>query len=238
MRPFRSILLLLAAAALAAATSMAQEDDAQPSLGDVARQARLQKQKQAQAETKDQAASPSLNNAQANSAQGTDSSAKTSKAAGGITPNDAVSKTAAGKDVSAKDTLAKGSKKVITNDEIPEHVGPTSTLPQHPRIPVTPEQPVPEYADGKVPPQYWKNQIQALKQAISDLESQIQDVSDSIRYAGSNCVSNCAQVNAEQQQRQQQVEMMTSQLEQQQKNLENMQETARKQGYGSSVYDP
>jgi hypothetical protein len=32
--------------------------------------------------------------------------------------------------------------------------------------------------------------------------------------------------------------MMTSQLAQQQQSLETMQETARKQGYGSSVYDP
>jgi len=34
------------------------------------------------------------------------------------------------------------------------------------------------------------------------------------------------------------VEILKSQLEQQQKRLEEMQEEARHQGYGSAVYDP
>jgi hypothetical protein len=46
------------------------------------------------------------------------------------------------------------------------------------------------------------------------------------------------QWNERQQQKQQQVEVMKSQLEDQQKKLEDMQDSARQQGYGSSVYDP
>jgi predicted ribosome quality control (RQC) complex YloA/Tae2 family protein len=39
-------------------------------------------------------------------------------------------------------------------------------------------------------------------------------------------------------QKENRVEVMKAQLEEQQKRLEDMQEAARKQGYGNSVYDP
>lgn len=223
----RALVFLLSALALVGVLANAQDDNS-PSLGDVARQARLKKQKEAQ---------PSAN-AQTQDGASTTAPAKDSQPAQG-TNSTAASKPASGKDASSTDTLlVKGSKKVITNEELPEHVGPTSTLPQHPRNANIPDQPVQDYAAGKVPAQYWKSQIRALKDAISNLESQIQDVTDSIRYAGGNCVLNCAQWNEQQQQKEQQVKMMTSQLAQQQQSLETMQETARKQGYGSSVYDP
>ena len=41
-----------------------------------------------------------------------------------------------------------------------------------------------------------------------------------------------------QQQKQQEVDTMKAQCEEQQKALEEMQEAARKEGFGSSVYDP
>ena len=224
----RALVFLLSALALVGVLANAQADDS-PSLGDVARQARLKKQKDAQPNA----------NAQTQDEASTTAPAKDSQLAQGTNSNVAASKPASGKDASSTDTLlVKGSKKVITNEELPEHVGPTSTLPQHPRNANIPDQPVQDYAAGKVPAQYWKTQIRALKDAISNLESQIQDVTDSIRYAGGNCVSNCVQWNEQQQQKEQQVKMMTSQLAQQQQSLETMQETARKQGYGSSVYDP
>jgi hypothetical protein len=63
-------------------------------------------------------------------------------------------------------------------------------------------------------------------------------LNDSIQYASGNCVSNCVQWNERQKQKQDQVESMKGQLEEQQKHLEELQDEARKQGYGSSVYDP
>ena len=66
----------------------------------------------------------------------------------------------------------------------------------------------------------------------------IESVSDSIHYAGANCVANCESWNEHQKQKQDQVEAMKSQLADQQKKLEDMQESARKQGFGSSVYEP
>jgi hypothetical protein len=86
--------------------------------------------------------------------------------------------------------------------------------------------------------EHWKAQIQSQKEAISSLESQIKELSDSIHYAGANCVANCEKWNEHQQRKQEQVDAMKSQLEEQKHRLEDMQEEARKQGFGSSVYDP
>jgi hypothetical protein len=84
----------------------------------------------------------------------------------------------------------------------------------------------------------WKSQILGQKNAIASLQHEITGVSNSIHFAGGNCVANCEKWNEHQQQNQQEVETMKAQLEEMQKRLEEMQDTARKQGYGSAVYDP
>jgi hypothetical protein len=216
MRKLRRFLLLFAAGAFVFVLAARGQDDA-PSLGDVARQARAQKQKDAQ--TKD---------AQSKDAPATDAQSK-----------DAEGKDAQGKDKDAagKDASSPKTPHVVTNDEIPEHVGPTRTLAPGSQNPVvTYSQPV--YSERKAPADYWKSRILALKNDIASLKSDIDDLSASIRYAGGNCVSGCVQWNERQQQKQDQVEAMKAQLEEQEKRLEDMQEACRKQGYGSSVYDP
>jgi len=100
------------------------------------------------------------------------------------------------------------------------------------------EDPKSDKGDRDAQAESWKSQISAAKTAIAALEEEIKSTGDSIQFAGANCVANCAQWNEHQQQKQQEVETMKSQLEQQKKQLEEMQETARKQGFGSSVYDP
>lgn len=228
MRKLRQFLLLLSAGAFVFALAAYGQDDA-PSLGDVARQSRLQKQ-QKDAQAKDAQSKDTQNkdeqnkdvpatSAQGNDAQGTDVQAK------------------ADKDATSKDSQSRKVPHVITNDEIPEHVGPTGTFGQASRNPnVIYQQPT--YREGKLPAEYWKSQVQELKNYIANLKSNIDSLSASIQYAGGNCVSGCVQWNERQKQKQDQVDAMKLQLEQQQKRLEDMQEAARKQGYGSSVYDP
>jgi hypothetical protein len=201
MPRIRGILATFAAGAFLCAVA-AHGQEAQPSLGDAARQARLQKQQ------KD--AQPT--------ASAKDTQGKTMPAP------------------QPKDAETPKTKKVITNDEIPEHIGPTRTLPpaQTPGV----NYPQPNYGGGNPPAEYWKSQIQAQKNYITSLQSQIASLSNSIQYAGGNCVSNCVQWNERQQQRQQQMEAMKDQLEALQKSLEELQDMARKQGFGSSVYDP
>jgi hypothetical protein len=185
------------------------------SLGDAARQARLQKQQKDAEANRDATANPPSKDAEDKDAPARDLHPKVAQ---------------------SKDAQPPKAKKVVTNDEIPEHIGPTRTLPNS-QTPA-PTYPQPNYGDGKLPADYLKNQIQAQKDSISYLQSEITSLADALKNGGGNCISNCVQSNMRQQQREQQLEMMKNQLVQQQKNLEEVQEMARKQGFGSSVYDP
>jgi hypothetical protein len=93
-------------------------------------------------------------------------------------------------------------------------------------------------ASAKVPAEQWKSRILAQKNVVSTLENNIQKESDSIQFAPPNCVSGCLQWNERQKQKQADVERMQSELKEQQKKLDEMQDTARQQGYGNSVSDP
>lgn len=122
---------------------------------------------------------------------------------------------------------------VYTNDEIPEHTGPD--LPSGPQAHsnVSPT----NYKGGKQPAEFWKTQILQLKHSIASLQKQIEAIESSIHFAGGNYEHHVL-YNNRQRQKEQQVENLKSQVEQQQKRLEDMQEEARHQGYSSAVYDP
>lgn len=145
-----------------------------------------------------------------------------------------------GKDPQTKAAAGAKTAKVVTNDEIPAHIVPVV----HPAgsgeasAGHAESYGQPSSSGAKLPAEQWKTQILSLKNAIAALQSDIARLNDSIHFAPANCVANCVQWNERQQQKQQQVEVMKSQLEDQQKKLEDMQDTARQQGYGSSVYDP
>lgn len=190
------------------------------SLGDVARQARQQKQQK---------------DGQSKDSQPKGAQSPTNNAAQTKTP---ASDTLA-KDPASNPQIAKTAKHVITNDEIPEHIGPTSTRPPGDN---NYSNPVAYYPQQLTPAQgaaeQWKAQIQSMKGYIANMQAQIAQTEESIHYAGGNCISNCVQWNERQKQKQDQVEMMKQQVAEQQKRLEDMQEMARRQGFGSSVYDP
>jgi len=128
--------------------------------------------------------------------------------------------------------------KVITNEEIPEH----SEADAQPSTQddVRQESVPSSSASGgaKIPAEQWKSRIEAQKNAVASLQSSIDRLNDSIRFAPGNCVSGCVQWNERQKEKQQEVERGQAQLAEQKKRLEDMQESARRQGYGSSVYDP
>ncbi|HZW91740.1 MAG TPA: hypothetical protein VFF64_02100 [Candidatus Eremiobacteraceae bacterium] len=124
--------------------------------------------------------------------------------------------------------------KVITNEEIPEHA---ASVPEAASDSGTATA---APADGTKPAaeEDVKSQIQAQKGEILSLQKQIDEMSDSIKFAPANCVSGCEQWNERQKGKQQQVERMQAQVDELKKHLEEMQESARKQGLGSSVYEP
>ena len=133
---------------------------------------------------------------------------------------------------SAEAKAAKASK-VITNEQIPEHAS---------YAPETHDdgEPSPFPSNGmKQPPEHLKAQIQAQKSQIASLQRQMDQMNESIRFAPvANCVGRCVQWNERQREKQQQAERMQAQLQEEKKRLEEMQDSARKQGYGNSVYDP
>jgi hypothetical protein len=138
------------------------------------------------------------------------------------------SKTAQGKDAKAS--------KVITNEEIPEHAGP-ATPPAAGSQASQSSMPAPSNG-AKQPAEHVKSQILAQKNQIATLQSQVDELNESIRFAPANCVENCVGWNERQREKQQRAERMQAQLEEEKRRLEDMQDSARKQGYGSSVYDP
>lgn len=130
---------------------------------------------------------------------------------------------------------AKSPKKVVTNEDIPEQEG--STLPS----PSRPDSAVPSYTPGtgtrKLSAEQWKTLIQAQKNALTSQQRQIDRLSEALRYH-EICLADCAQSNERQSAKEAQLESMKAKLEQRQKMLEELQEAARKQGFGSAVYDP
>jgi hypothetical protein len=148
------------------------------------------------------------------------------------------SQTANAKDAAVAKPAQGATNHVITNEELPAHSAAVAATPKSSNTSTEPQanETAGEKRDGAAA--QWKSQIQSQKDAVGSLQQQIASVSESIHYAGGNCVQNCAQWNERQQQKQQEVDTMKAQLEEQQKKLEDMQESARRQGFGSQVYDP
>lgn len=121
---------------------------------------------------------------------------------------------------------------VVTNDEIPEHEQDTRNNSQSDATDAIEKGNVP-----KRPAEYWKTQILRTKSSIVSLQGNIDRLSNAIHFAGGNYDTHVLW-NERQREKQRQLENMKSQLDKLQKRLEDLQEAARRQGYGSSVWDP
>lgn len=137
---------------------------------------------------------------------------------------------------SESDSPATKISRVITNDEIPEHVesSETSGRTAHAQGVAKPSK---GYGSQKLTAEQWTAQILAQKNAIASLQREIATVTASIHFP-EHCLRNCVQRNERQIQKENRVDEMKAQLEEQQKRLEELQESARKQGFGNSVYEP
>jgi hypothetical protein len=127
-------------------------------------------------------------------------------------------------------------RKVLTNEDLPERVEPESSTSvstdEHEPTPAAPA------SNDTHAAEQWKAKIETQRNSIASLQSQIDKLNSSIHFAGPNCVANCVQYNEGQIRKQDEVERTQKQLDQQKKQLEDMQESARKAGLGSSVYEP
>ena len=122
--------------------------------------------------------------------------------------------------------------KVITNEDLPEHQAADDSEETNHN-----HEPVPHHTTSKSAEQ-WKQQIEAQKQTIEMLQRQMDRLSSTIHYVEANRYYNGAQHNLRQEQKEAEVGRMQDQMELQKKRLDEMQEAARKDGFGNAVYEP
>jgi hypothetical protein len=131
---------------------------------------------------------------------------------------------------------ANATRKVVTNEDLPEQSESASSTSvssdEHEASPAAPAS-----NDGPAAKR-WKAKIETQKNSVASLQNQIDKLNDSIHFARGNCVANCLQHNERQIQKQDEVERMQKQLDERKHQLEDTQESARKAGLGSSVYEP
>lgn len=145
---------------------------------------------------------------------------------------DATAKSPASTTATAKPT------KVITNEDLPE--GGSSSIPSPTSAPQAQNSAEPASHSDVVnaTAEHMKSQIQSQKAAVASLQAEIASLNESIHYAGANCVANCVEWNQRQKEKQDRAVVMQHQLEDQQQHLADLQESARKQGFGSTITDP
>ena len=137
----------------------------------------------------------------------------------------------------AKDAPTKA-KKVVTDEDMPEHAPDSDEAVAGPDGPHD-EASVPTSADDVVRTgDQWKAAIAQRKAALADLKNRMDKVNGSIHFVEANAYRNGVEYNKKQAQKQQDVERMQAQYDDQKRDLEQMQENARKAGYGSAVWDP
>jgi hypothetical protein len=126
--------------------------------------------------------------------------------------------------------------KVVTNDEIPE--SPDASSNSSDDTEASPESSAPTSAAGKKSAEQWKAEIQARKARIAAIQNQVDKLNASDHFVEANRYSNGVQFNQYQLKKQQEAQRLQKQLDGEKKQLEEAQESARKAGFGTAVYEP
>jgi hypothetical protein len=122
---------------------------------------------------------------------------------------------------------------VITNEDLPaDHAAPAlaPASANHGNL-------RPAATEPKRPAAYWKAQAQQLKNSIAQVQRHIDTLTDSLHAVLTNSTDEPVW-NLREKERQRQITDLQAQLNDLRRRLEDTQEAARRQGYGSSVYDP
>jgi hypothetical protein len=131
----------------------------------------------------------------------------------------------------------KSAAKVVTNDEIPE--SPDASSSSSDDADAGPESSTAAASSaGKKNAEQWKSEIEARKARIAALQSHVEKLNDSVHFVEANRYYNGVQYNQYQLKKQQEAQRLQKQLETEKKALGDAQESARKAGFGSAVYDP
>ncbi len=128
-------------------------------------------------------------------------------------------------------------KKVVTEEDIPSH--PEASASEEEVAAPHGEKPATPSADDVLKNgEQWRASIAQQKAAVADLKSRVDRLNASIRFVSASAYTNGVEYNKMQARRQQEAQRLQGELDEQKKNLEQMQETARRAGYGSAVWDP
>lgn len=125
-------------------------------------------------------------------------------------------------------------RKVVTNEDIPERPDTAATAPSDDD---KASASAPSALSGRNAEQ-WKSAIQAQKAKIASLQAQTDKLKSSVYFVEANRYYNGVQYNQSQTRKQQEAERMQKQVDAERKTLTDMQEAARRAGFGSAVYDP
>lgn len=128
-----------------------------------------------------------------------------------------------------------GSHKVITDEDMPSH--PADSANEN-----TAEKDASEHVNAPVNTETNSEDLKArclaIKREIKDYQAQLNQLRDSSKFVEANRYVNGAQYNQHQLAKQQEAGRMEKRLEQMKQKFADLQEQARKAGFGSSVYDP
>jgi hypothetical protein len=83
----------------------------------------------------------------------------------------------------------------------------------------------------------FKAAIQSQKQNVDSLQKQVDDMKASVHFVEANRYSNGVEHNERQIQKQKEADRLQKQLDEEKSRLQDMQEQARKAGFGSTVYE-
>jgi len=127
----------------------------------------------------------------------------------------------------------KMAKRVITDDDLPPHSDVSDGTSETDQS----DSAVPARKAGKSADQ-WKKEIEAQQSVVASLQQQIDKLNASVHFVQANLYTNGAQYNQYQAKKQEEVSRLRTKLDSEKKKLADMQEAARKEGFGNSVYQP
>jgi predicted ribosome quality control (RQC) complex YloA/Tae2 family protein len=151
------------------------------------------------------------------------------------TPTPAPASKSSSDDTTQQSSAQPKTSHVITNDDLPEH---NAAAPAP--APASPNRANPHPAvvyQIKRPAEYWRAQALQLKNSIAQVQRHLDTLNDSLHAVLTNS-SDEPVWNYREKERERQITDLQAQLNDLHRRLEDTQEAARRQGYGSSVYDP
>jgi hypothetical protein len=129
-------------------------------------------------------------------------------------------------------------KKVITEDDLPTQETISTGSSDSKETDASKEEKHADSAADKLKSaDEFKAAIQSQKQNVDSLQKQVDDMKASVHFVEANRYSNGVQYNEHQIHKQKEADRLQKQLDEEKSKLQDMQEQARKAGFGSAVYE-